>query len=383
MKISKLWFTLIIAVSYGFISALGFGLIGPIFSLRMDDYGLLNTQIGGLISIVGFAPLLFTPFIPRLLRIIPIKEFLAASIVLILVCYYLFTITNGPYIWTIIRFFFSVIVTLMFVASESWILELAPEKYRGRVLGLYATLFSFGAGIGGILIAKFGHASNQSIYIIMVLTALPLLYYFAPTLSITKPNKESSGFFKVFLNWKITPLLFLPAFVIGAIETAAFNLLPVWVRRIELNVSIEGLIITACAFGNLLLQTPIGALSDKIGRNKTLFIIGIIAVTFPFLMTIKMPDYLLLILAGIWSGATTGYYTLGLLGFAELNNKDEIASNNATFGTTYCVGQLIAPLTAGAFMEWQGPNGLMYCLAFLGLLPILALFYRQKTVGIP
>ena len=53
---AKTYITIALALSSGFISSIGFGLLAPLFSLRMDDLGLSAGMIGVLVTIAASAP---------------------------------------------------------------------------------------------------------------------------------------------------------------------------------------------------------------------------------------------------------------------------------------------------------------------------------------
>ena len=377
------WLSIAIALSAGFSASVGFGLIAPLYALRMDDFGISSGAIGLLVTLVGIAPLFFTPFIPKFLTKFALKPSLWFAILSSAILCSFLLLDASPFIWTLTRFLFAILGTFLFVASESWILEIAPEKYRGRILGIYAMVFYGGIGVGGILIAKLGYNSNIVIFIAIALNLLILPFFVLKTISPSTPKIESNNGYKIILlAFLAAPALFIPALAIGAIETAAFNLFPIWVRKIGFEDNMAGTILAAAALGNILLQGPIGILADKIGRIKALILISIIATIGPlFLININSPNMALWIV-GIWSGFVTGFYTMGLMGIAEHFDNKNIAAANAAFGTMYCVGQFAAPSIGGLLMDTMGVWAFLISLASFGLLPLIALFVWRNTARV-
>ena len=102
--------------------------------------------------------------------------------------------------------------------------------------------------------------------------------------------------------------IFMPAFAIGGLETAAFNLFPIWSREIGFDDRMAGAILGAAAIGNIVLQFPLGALADKIGRNNVLKIIALAAVIMPLFLINTHNSFLVLAIICIWSGFVTGFY---------------------------------------------------------------------------
>lgn len=383
IKQSRIWISIAIALSAGFSSSVGFGLIAPLFALRMDDFGVNNATIGLLVTFIGIAPLFFTPFIPKFLTKFPLKNGLAAAIIISAIIYSLLLWGNTPTIWTLTRFVFAILGTFLFVASESWILEIAPEKIRGRILGIYAMVFYGGIGIGGLLISHFGYKSNIVIYSAIALNLLILPFFALKTITPSTPNiDDNNGFRLIIVAFLAAPALFIPALAIGAIETAAFNLFPIWVRKIGFEDNMAGTILAAAALGNILLQGPIGLLADKIGRIKAIALIAIIAFIGPLILILVKTAQEALWVVGIWSGFVTGFYTMGLMGIAEHFNNKNIAAANATFGTFYCIGQVGAPAIGGALLGSLGTDAFLISMAIFGLMPLFGFFIWRNTARV-
>ena len=71
--------------------------------------------------------------------------------------------------------------------------------------------------------------------------------------------------------WRFwTPGLMSAVFVFGAVETGAMGLLPVHALRNGFDAETGALFVAALAGGNMLLQLPIGLLSDRVSRRALL-----------------------------------------------------------------------------------------------------------------
>jgi MFS family permease len=364
---------LVIALS----AAIGFAINAPLFALTLDDKGLDGAQVGIAMTVAGISAIVCTPLVPWLMGRIGIKMLVGLALIASSVMFLLYLTTNEVWAWMAIRFGFSASLTILFVASEAWFLELAPESHRGRLLGLYAASFAGGFGIGGVIIAQLSHVGPAAPLVgaVIMLLALPLLL--ARSTLPTKPMGDAARPSALFHRLKLAPLLFIPAFAMGAIETSAFNLFPLWVRRIGFDESAAGYLIAASALGNVILQGPVGALADRFGRNPTMLGIAIVGIAGPLgLMLIDTPIQAY-VLCFFWSGAITGFYTLGLMGLALRFGADELAGANAAYGGSYGLGQLIAPAIGGAMLQVFGPLGFLGTLSAMAVLPILGVFLQR------
>ena len=68
----------------------------------------------------------------------------------------MFPLWVDPWFWFGLRLLFGMAGSLMFVLSEAAVNALTPDAIRGRVLGVYATLFSLGFVAGPLVLALAG-----------------------------------------------------------------------------------------------------------------------------------------------------------------------------------------------------------------------------------
>jgi MFS family permease len=372
------WAGIVIALSCGLVSAVGFALNAPLFALTMDDRGVTESAVGLLMTVAGVAALACTPAVPWLMARLPVKAILGGALVATSLMFLLYLVDTSVWAWTAIRFGFAASLTLLFVTSEAWFLELAPEKWRGRLLALYAAIFAGGFGVGGLIIAQLGHegAAAPLAGAVFSLLALPMLALKAP--AATRPEGDAARPSALLRRLAVAPALFVPALAMGAIETGAFNLFPLWVRRVGFEDESAGLLIAACALGNVVLQGPIGVLADKFGRDRTLAGVAVIGILGPLaLMAVQTPAQAYGV-AFVWSGCVTGFYTLGLMGLAERFPTRELAGANAAYAASYGMGQMCAPLAGGALLQGLGPAGFLAGLSLMALAPLAALLAQRR-----
>lgn len=367
-----------IALSAALVASVSFAMNAPLFALRLDDAGVAEGEVGLFVTVAGVAAILCTPLVPWLMGRVPVRLLLAGALASAGVLFIAYAATGHVLVWTAIRFGFAASLTVLFVASEAWFLELAPEKWRGRLLGLYAAVFAGGFGIGGLILAAVGHQGMDAPLIgaVVCLAVLPLVLL-VPARAATRPEGEAARPGALWQRLRLAPVLFVPALAMGAIETAAFNLFPLWVRRMEFEDSMAGLLIAASALGNVVLQGPIGMIADRFGRTRALLLVSVPAVVGPLVMAGVTAPWQALAAAFVWSGCVTGFYTLGLMGLAERFRGGELPGANAAYAASYGLGQMAAPLAAGVALQTGGPSVFMVLLAVMALAPATTLLLTR------
>jgi MFS family permease len=375
----QVWAGMATALAIALAAAIGFAINAPLFALTLDDKGLSEVQVGLFMTVAGVSALLCTPTVPWLMSRFSIKTIVAATLIASSFMFLLYLLVDSIWAWAAIRFGFSATLTMLFIASEAWFLELAPPKQRGRLLGLYAATFAGGFGIGGFLIAKLTHIGPSAAIVgaAIMLFALPALLI--KSTPATKPEGDAAKPSALLARLLLAPALFVPALAMGAIETGAFNLFPLWVREIGFADSSAGYLIAASAAGNVIFQGPIGMAADRFGRTKALIGVSLIGLLGPIaLMFIETPEQAYSI-CFIWSGAITGFYTLGLMGLAQRFGTDQLAGANAAYAASYGLGQMTAPLAGGALLQGMGSVGFLAGLSIVALAPVAALILQRPS----
>lgn len=375
------WAGMITALACGLVSAIGFALNAPLFALTMDDRGMDAGMVGVLMTIAGVAALICTPTVPWLMARVPVKVILAGANIITSGLFLLYLVVDSVAGWTAIRFLFAASLTILFVSSEAWFLELAPARHRGKLLGLYAAVFAGGFGVGGLLIAELGHVGPAAPLAAAAISLLALPVMLLKAKPATRPEGAAGRPSALLARLALAPALFVPALAMGAIETGAFNLFPLWVRRIGFEDAAAGLLIAACALGNVVLQGPIGFTSDRIGRDKTLLAVSVVGIIGPLALMAVTTPWQAYAVAFVWSGCVTGFYTLGLMGLAQRFGPAELAGANAAYAGSYGLGQMCAPLIGGALLHGLGPSGFLAGLSVLALMPVAAVLAERRAAA--
>jgi len=144
----------------------------------------------------------------------------------------------------------------------------------------------------------------------------------------------------------------------GAMVGAFYGLAPLYASRINLPTQMIGLFMACCIVAGLLVQGPLGWLSDRVDRPK------LIRFSSALLMLIALPQALwvdLPILFVFIGGSLTCMLLFSLYPLAVAFANDNIeaekrVSLTAVLLTTFGLGASISPLLVGVLMKTLGPN---------------------------
>ena len=190
----------------------------------------------------------------------------------------LYPLLTNPIAWTGLRLLLGFCFCGVYIVSESWLNNSTTNETRGRALALYMIAQLVGIVAAQALFA-WGDASEYTLFIIVsVLVSLA----FAPILLAATPvppfeSAKPMSFSKLY---HVSPLGFIGIFLMGAVFSALFGMAGVYGAAAGLTTGQIALFVSAIYTGGMLLQYPIGWLSDRADRRKLVIagaVIGVLA----------------------------------------------------------------------------------------------------------
>ena len=342
--------------------ALGLGL--PLLSVILERRGISASLIGANSAVAGLASLAAAPLITPIAQRIGVRVAMLTAIVvagLSAIGFYVFT----PFwTWFPLRLTFHFSITALFVLSEFWINASAPRRKRGLVLGIYATVLSLGFAAGPWIFSQTGSQGFLPFGIgagVIFLSAIPLFFAWNREPAISKDRRKGSFWRYVYA----VPTATGAVLIFGAVESGGFTLFPVFGERVGFSEAAAAQLLTAIGIGNVVMQIPIGLLSDRVRDRRTLLAIcagvGLVGtLCLPFLVH---DWWLMACVLFVWGGVVAGLYTVGLAHLGSRLPSADLADANAAFIFCYSAGMLIGPQAIGSTMDIFGPSGFAWALA--------------------
>ena len=358
----------------------GFGLLMTLVSLRLEEMtgSALMTGING--AAAALSTLAATPVLPFLLRRIDGRRLMMGSFLFVALTIMLMPLLENAWIWIALRFIGGMPLTFVFVVSESWINQIAPRANRATILGIYAATLSAGFGAGAALLSLIGTEGATPFFagaVIVAASIIPLLLLRGP--GVEPPRKGEADISAQFRAMRGAPTAMMAAIAFGALESALYQLGPVYGVRIGLTPETAALLVSAGAIGGIALQVPLGWLADRFGRTRMLMLIaasGVIGPLFLHLTTGFTPG--LFIVLFFYAGLIAGLYTVGLALIGERFEGGGLVAANAAFVFGYGLGSLVGTPLAGQSMDMFNPWGFLPAMAALAALPLIVRAIRSK-----
>lgn len=273
--------------------------------------------------------------------------------------------------WLGLRVLVGLGMMTMYMVLESWLNEQSTSEERGVVFSGYMMASYLGSVLGQLVLVAIPELSITLLLLVGLCFALCLV-----PVALTRrihPDPLHPAPLEPRYFFQRVPSSMITSLIAGAMVGAFYGLAPLYASRIGLPTQMIGLFMGVCIVASLLIQAPLGWLSDRIDRPTLIrFISGtLMIVALPQAILIDLPILLIFIGSGLSAVLFFSLYPLAVA-FANDNvEAEKRVSLTAVLLTTFGIGASISPLVIGAIMKHYGPGMLYASISILALLIVL------------
>lgn len=361
----------------------GNGLQGTLLGVRGDIEGFSTFEMSVIMSayFVGF--LGGSSATPEMIRRVGHVRVFAALGSLISAVLILYPALANPAAWALGRVMMGFCFAGVYVTAESWINNAADNENRGKALSLYMIVQTAGiVSAQGLLLV-----ADPSGYILFVISSVLVSISFAPILlSITPtPTFDTAKPLSIKELVGISPLGCAGMFLLGGVFAAQFGMAAVYGGQAGLSLPQISIFVAAFYVGAVLLQYPLGWLSDRMDRRLLILAVALIGGVGAILGTMTGGSFELLLVSAFLIGAMVNpLYSLLVAYTNDFLDPDDMAAASGGLVFINGVGAIMGPLITGWLMSLIGPEGYFVIIAALLLaLAGYALYRMTQRSAIP
>ena len=363
---------------------LGDGLQGTLLAVRADQEGFSATITGLIMSsfYVGFLlGSIMTPKITTRVGHIRVFAALAALASATILVHAIFV--HVP-VWIALRFISGFCFAGLYIVAESWLNDRATNESRGKLLSLYMVVSYLGVGAGQLLL----NLAEPTEYLLFILTSVLISIAVVPLLlsAGSPPAFRESVNISLRELFLLSPLGIVSMFAVGLVTATFFAIGPVFGQRIGLNVEDISYFMAAAVVGTIVLQGPVGALSDRFDRRIILTIVTLLAaLSAAICVPLSQDSYLMLLLSvGLFGGLAFPLYSICI---AYTNDHLDPSQMIAASGSLVLIGGLGAifgPILTASIMDRFGNDYFFWSMAGThGLMGLFALYRMTRSAAVP
>lgn len=381
---SMQFFILIIVVTF---TGLSQGMLLPLLTIFLERMGVPSdlNALNATALYVGVFAMMFA--VERILLRVGYKRMLLGGLIVVTAAIVLFPLLPNIYVWFALRMIVGLGDSALHYATQLWAVSVSPAHRRGRNISLYGMAYGLGFSFGplGINLLRVHDSAPFLVMGALFLIVIGLVLFVLPNQPVEGLHEGARPEKRYARSYQWAWFALLPAFLYGYMEASMNSNFPIYALRIGLEEHWISYLLPFFGIGGLILQLPLGILSDKIDRKKVLMACGLTGgagfLLVPFVGTSIWGILILFLLVG---GLVGSFFSLGLAYAADILPKAYLPSANVIASVHFSLGSIIGPNLAGLGLQYVSMGSMFYLLGiwYIGFSLLGLIFKRQaKTLA--
>ncbi|MDX8478370.1 MFS transporter [Mesorhizobium sp. VK24D] len=281
-----------------------------------------------------------------------------------------------PLLWIAARALYGFAICGIFIVAQSWLNDAVPNAIRGRIMAVFYVAYVAGLGVGYATLATVDILSAAVPLIGITFTALSILPVGMTRLAQPPPPQAASV--ALARAWKISPVGVVGMLAVGGLSMSISGFAPIHATAKGYSQADVALLLSAMPIGTLILQVPLGWISDRTDRRYVLAGAAALAVA-ASLLAIGFDGGALAILAVIyliWDGASESIYSLSSAHAADRAGKDELLALSSSLLFAWSLSGFVVPGVVTALSAVFGTETFIYVGIFIASAFCLFVLWR-------
>lgn len=358
----------VILVTVVMVTGLSQGMLLPLLTIfleRMNVPSDLNALHATAMYVGTFGMMFLVEFV---LTKLGYKRMLLSGLLVVTIVLALFPLMPSIGIWFVLRIIVGAGNSALHYATQLWAVTISPEHRRGRNISLYGMAYGVGFSIGPFFInlLKISDQAPFIAIIVLFMIVTLIVWYKLPDRQAEAVHevKQPAHRYRRSYSWAWFALL--PSFLYGYMEASMNSNFPIYALRIGLEEQSVAFLLPFFGIGGLILQLPLGMLSDRISRKAVLISCGLLGgIGFCLIPYAGADPIMLIILFMIVGGLVGSFFSLGLAYAADILPKAYLPSANVIASMHFSLGSLIGPNIGGLAIQHVSLGSMFFILGAL------------------
>ena len=341
---------------------LAVGVQGSLLGVRAELEGFDDYLIGLLMScyFAGFlAGSLLTP--KMIQRVGHIRIFAALSAVAS-VTILIHAVYVEPWAWALMRLLTGFAFSTIYVVSESWLNQSSNNANRGQILSIYTTILLAGICAGQFML----NLANPMDFTLFILISVMVSVAAVPILLsvIITPAIEETERVSIRHLWYRTPMGVTGIILSQWVSSILFGMGAVYATKLGFSVYQVANFMGAMMAGGMILQWPLGKLSDMVDRRWVICVACLMAVLFALLISRESEASIrLYVLIFMFGGCSLSLYSIVVALTNDHLRPSEIVPASGTIVLIAGLTSITGPITAVFWLQIFGLQSFFVLLA--------------------
>ncbi len=288
-------------------------------------------------------------------------------------------LTSNPMAWWGLRSVTGFCFAGLFLVVESWLNERASNDNRGLVMGIY-TMINLSVTIVGQMMLTLGDPADFPLFalasILISLAAVPIALTAA-----RPPARLMESRLRPVKLYARSPVGVVGVLLAGVATGAFWSLGPTYAIAFGAGTSEIALFMSVTVLGGVLVQWPIGRLSDNFDRR--IVVVGLcgVGVTAALILAFVNADERMItaVLVAVFGASAMPLYAICAAHAFDHTEAQDTVETSSGLLLANGVGAIAGPIVAAFFMGPFGPGGLFVATAGAHLMLATFVFWRIRT----
>ncbi len=283
-----------------------------------------------------------------------------------------------PVVWGALRFISGFCFAVLFIVIESWLNEQSSNENRGVVFSTYVMITLTLLGAGQMMLVLYDPKDMHLFAIASVLVsmaAIPVVLSRGPT-----PEQPAAVDVNIKRLYRISPTGTIGCFATGLANGSFWALAPLFVAGFSADVNLAAWFMTAGVIGGALAQWPMGFLSDRLGRRKTLILAAAVGAATSVIIILKGSDLNTQWILGLgvaWGATSFPLYAISVAHANDYADPEDYVTVSSGLLLMYGCGAIVGPFVASSIMTATGATGLF---VFTGIAHFMLAVYASIRI---
>ncbi len=305
------------------------------------------------------------------------------------------TATTSVYLLFFMRLLTGIATASLFAISEAWINDSTTPGNRARILSVY----SIGIGlvsIGSQILLYFYDNELDQLFLLIGCLFAGAIIILAMT-DTEAPSQDHAASIDIAQAYRIAPVALTGCFVNGFAVTTLLSIIPFNLTKHGVSAGIIAMTIGALYAGRMLLQLPLGLLSDRMDRRKVIIAASLVScIIFLVFQTVspgegrwisgqdgRLIQVISFVAAMVLGGLLLALYPLLTAHGLDRAQPEQIASLTTSLLFVWALGSIAGPLMTGMAVNMLGDGALVYLIVSALFIHAAITALRMRSVSAP
>jgi len=283
----------------------------------------------------------------------------------------------NPFAWSLLRILTGFCFAVLFIVIESWLNDRSSNENRGIVFSTYVMISLTVLAAGQMMTLMYDPTGLELFLVASVLVSLGAV----PVALSKRQSPEQPLQTDIDLRQliKISPAGTIGCLATGLANGAFWALAPVFTAGLSSDTSLAAWFMTSTVIGGALAQWPLGFLSDKFGRRKTLLgaaVIGTIVAATIMMLVGELGFIGINLLGAAWGFSAFPMYTISVAHANDHAEPSDYVMVSSGLLLVFGIGAVLGPFAASAMIVFAATSGLYLLTGLVHLL--LAIYIAMR-----